>query len=86
MPYDFSEERELTNDQLSGELAKLTPLTVGEINNILPKKIEKQRLSQLIKIVNNSTSQNKKLASLNSSFSDLGGVILKLLMKYLKPI
>jgi hypothetical protein len=41
---------------------------------------------QLIKLVNSSASQNKKLASLTSSFSELGGVVLTLLTKYLKRV
>jgi hypothetical protein len=85
-PYDFSKEAKLTNEQLSGELAKLTPLTAEQLNKLLPKKPDKQRLSQLIDIVNSSGSQNKKLASLTSSFKELGGVVLKLLTKYLKPL
>ena len=68
MPYDFSEEAKLTNEQLGDELAKLTPLTVVEINKLLPRRADKEGLKQLIELVNNSASQNKKLASLTSNF------------------
>jgi hypothetical protein len=86
MPYDFSEEAKLTNEQLGDELAKLTPLTAEEVNKLLPRKADKERLNQLIQLVNSSTSQNKKLASLTSSFEELGGVVLTVLTKFLKQV
>jgi len=86
MPYDFSADAELTNKQLAGELAKLTPLTEEQISSLLPTKAEKQGLRQLIDIVNSAASQNQKMASLTSSFSELGGVVLKVLTTYLRPV
>ncbi|MBN2131797.1 MAG: hypothetical protein JW741_20015 [Sedimentisphaerales bacterium] len=84
--YNFEEEANLTNEQLAGELAKLTPLTAEQLDKLLPKKVDKKRLQQVIDIVNSSASQNRKLASLTANFSDLGGVVLKVLTKYLKPM
>jgi len=86
MGYDFSEEAKLTNEQLGDELAKLTPLTVAEINKLLPRRVDKEGLKQLIQLVNSSASQNKKLASLTSNFSELGGVVLTVLTKFLKRV
>jgi hypothetical protein len=86
MPYDFSEEAKLTNEQLAGELAKLTPLTEEQVSSLLPTKVEKQRLKQLIDIVSSSASQNQKVASLTSNFSELGTVVLKVLTRYLTPV
>jgi hypothetical protein len=86
MPYDFSEEAKLTNEQLGDELAKLTPLTAEEIQKLLPKRADKEGLKQLIKLVNSPASQNKKLASLTSNFAELGGVVLTVLTKYLKRV
>ena len=86
MPYDFSEEAKLTNEQLAGELAKLTPLTEEQVKSLLPTKIEKQRLKQLVEIVNGSASQNQKVASLTSNFTELGTVVLKVLTRYLTPV
>jgi hypothetical protein len=86
MGYDFSEEAKLTNEQLGDELAKLTPLTAEEINKLLPRRADKEGLKQLIQLVNSSTSQNKKVASLTSNFSELGGVVLTVLTKYLKRV
>ena len=86
MPYDFNQEAKLTNEQLGGELAKLTPLTAEELNKMLPKKMDKERLKQLVELVNSSTSQQKKLATFQANFEALGGVAFKLLIKYLKPL
>ena len=86
MPYDFSEEAKLTNEQLAGELAKLMPLTSEEVNKLLPKRADKERLQQLIQLVNSSASQNRKLASLTSNFEELGGVVLTVLTKFLKRV
>jgi len=86
MGYDFSEEAKLTNEQLGDELAKVTPLTVEEVNKLLPRRADKEGLKQLIQLVNSSASQNKKLASLTSNFSELGGVVLTVLTKYLKRV
>lgn len=85
-PYDFGPEADLTNKQLAGELAKLSPLTAVEIEKLLPTKADKKRLKKLIEIVNSSASQNSKLASLVDNFSELGGVVTKLLTRYLRPI
>jgi hypothetical protein len=84
--YDFGAEAELTNAQLAGELAKLTPLTEEQLNTLLPRKTDKLHLQELIDIVNSSASQNRKLADLTDNFADLGGVVLKVLTQYLKPV
>lgn len=86
MPFDFSAEAELTNKQLAGEIAKLTPLTESELNSLLPKKIDKERFAEVLRIVNSSASQNNKVAALTDNFATLGGVVVKVLTKYLKPL
>ena len=80
--YDFSEEAELTNTELAGELAKLAPLTKDQVQELLPKREDKLRMKQLIDIVGASTSQNRKVAELTDNMSELGGVVVKLLAKY----
>ena len=86
MGYDFSEEAKLTNEQLAGELAKLGPLTEPAIVKLLPRKVDKQHYKEIIDIVNSAASQQKKLAAFQDNFEKLGGVALKLLIKYLKPL
>lgn len=83
MPYDFSEEAKMTNDELGGELAKYSPFKAEELNKLLPRKIDKERFNKLLNIVNASASQQKKLALLTDNIKELGGVVIKLLIKYL---
>lgn len=84
--FDFSEEAALTNAELAGEMARLSPLTEAEIKKLLPRKVDKQRFAELLKIVNSATSQNNKIAALATNIGDLGGVVVRILTKYLKPV
>lgn len=86
MSYDFTEEAELTNSQLAGELAKVSPLTADEVEQMLPRKADKQRLGDLINIVNSSASRNRKVAKLTDNIADLGAVVVRMLEKYFKPL
>ncbi|MEN8244710.1 MAG: hypothetical protein ABFS43_07395 [Thermodesulfobacteriota bacterium] len=81
--YKFDEEAKMTNNDLKGELAMYSPFKAEELNKLLPKKIDKQRFGKLLTIVNSSASQQKKLANLKDNIEDLGGVVIKLLVKYL---
>jgi len=83
MPYNFSKPAEVTNEQFADELAKYSPLKAEELNKLLPNKIDKKHFGDLINIVNSSASQQKKLASLTDNIGELGGVVIKLLTKYL---
>jgi uncharacterized ParB-like nuclease family protein len=84
MKFDFSEEAKLTNSQLAQELSAITPLTMSEIDALLPKKADKQKLQQLIEIVGSGASQNNKVAELTNNISELGGVVVKVVGKLLK--
>jgi hypothetical protein len=84
MEFDFSKEATLTNEQLAGELAKLTPLTMDEINDLLPNKVDKQRFQQLLQIVGSSAAENNKVAQLTQNIGEMGGVVIRLLGTYLK--
>lgn len=81
--FDFSEEANLTNQQLAGELARLAPLSQDEISRLLPRRVDKEQFAQLLQIVNSASSQNNKVAELRANIETLGSVVLKLLTKYL---
>jgi hypothetical protein len=82
--FDFSEEANLTNQQLAEELAKVTPMTADEINKLLPRKADKQRMADLIAIVGSAASENSRAAKLAENMGQLGGVVVKLLGAYLR--
>jgi hypothetical protein len=84
--FDFSEEANLTNQQLAEELAKVTPMTADEINKLLPRKVDKQRLADLIAIVGGAASENTRAAKLAENMGELGGVVVKLLGAYLRLV
>ncbi len=86
MGFNFDEEANLTNQQLAEELAKITPMTVDEINALLPRKADKQRLQQLIEIVSKAESENKKIAALTTNIGELGGVVVKVVGALLKVV
>ena len=83
--YNFDDEAEKANKQLAGDLAKRSPLTEAEIQNLLPKKVDKENFERLLKIVNSATTDNQKLAALRENLEGLGGVALKILGRFLTP-
>ncbi len=84
-PYDFSDAAQRTNKELAGELAKLSPLTAEELAKLLPNKDDKARFAAILKIVNSAASHNTKVSVLSKNFNELGGVMIKVMTKYLKP-
>jgi len=86
MSYDFSKAARLTNEELAAEISKLTPLTQGELEQLLPKKEDKARLAELLKILGSATSQNQKVAALEQNFAKLGGVAVTMLERFLKVV
>jgi hypothetical protein len=86
MAFDFSEEANLTNQQLAEEIAKLTPLTTDEVTKLLPTKADKLKMQQLIEIVGAASSENKKIASLTQNIGELGGVVVRVLGAVLKLV
>lgn len=79
--YDFSAERIATNEELSAEIAMHSALSESDLDELLPRPVDRKRLQKLIEIVNSSGSQNRKLASLRANLNDVGGVMLKVLTK-----
>ena len=79
--YDFSAERIATNEELSDEIAKHSALSQTDLDELVPRPIDRRRLQKLIEIVNSSGSKNRKLAQLRTNLSEVGGVMLKVLSK-----
>ena len=79
--YDFTAERIATNEELSAEIAKHSALSQNDLDELLPRPVDRRRLQKLIEIVNASGSQNRKLASLRANLNEVGGVMLKVLTK-----
>ena len=62
-----------------GPLSEFDNMCLGDIARLFPKKVDKQRLVELMTIVKSSTARNKKAARLEQNISHLGGAVVKLL-------
>ena len=79
--YDFSAESARTNAELSDEIAIHTTLSKEDLDKMVPRRADRQRLQKLITIVKASASARQKQAMLQAEFSDLAPVIVKVLNK-----
>ena len=68
-----------TDQELADEQAKLSTPSWEEIKKKLPSPMDQKNLDQLMKIVNDATDHNQKVAALISNVSMLGGTIVKIL-------
>ncbi len=72
-----------TDKKLAGKIALVTKMSEEEIMKFFPKAEDAQKLSELIKIVKDSTRRNEKIDNIVSNAEKFGGVILTLLQKLL---
>lgn len=79
--FDLSEESQATNQALASEIAALAPLTDAQLLQVLPEKIDRDKFAELQKIIQSDTNETEKITSLQSKFSSVGGVVVKLLGK-----
>lgn len=71
-----------TDEEYAGIISNLTRLKDDDIEKLFPEESDKDKLMELLTIVNATTSQNEKIAKLRENGEKFGVVILKLL-KYL---
>ena len=79
-PYEEAAKKavELTNREFASEISSLSRLKDEEINRLFPKKEDKQKLLELLRIVNASTSNNQKITKLKQNIGDVAEVVIKL--------
>ena len=70
---------EKTNDELASEISGLTSLTEAQIKSISPAKADKEKLLQLLEIVNSATEENNKIVQLRDNIASLAGTVIKVL-------
>ena len=82
MPNPFKkkarEASEKTNEELIDEITKLTRLKKDDLNKLFPSRASKQKLLDLLDIVNDSTNANRNFVRLTSNIKALSGTIVKL--------
>lgn len=76
-----AEARQETARDLAGDISSLTTMTDREINELFPKPGDKQRLAELMEIVNGAGSRNEKINGIVDNIEDLAGVVLKIVAK-----
>lgn len=78
-PYDDIAKRvaDLTDEKYTSEISSLCRLKDGEINSLFPGKADKDKLFQLLKIVNDATNENQKVAVLTQNIGNLAGAVVK---------
>lgn len=68
-----------TDEEYVGIISRLTRLNDDDIEKLFPEKSDKDKLMELLTIVNASKSQNEKITKLKDNGEKFGVVILKLL-------
>ena len=71
-----AEAAEETDRQLAGDISSLTTMTDREIEELFPTHDDKQRLAELMKIVNGAGSRNEKITRIVDNIEDLAGTVL----------
>ena len=68
-----------TDEEYAGAISRLTRLKDEDVEKLFPEKSEKDKLMELLAIVNSKTSQNEKVAKLKENGEKFGGILIKVL-------
>ncbi|MDE2663353.1 MAG: hypothetical protein OXI39_10180 [Gemmatimonadota bacterium] len=71
-----AEAAQETDRQLAGDISSLTTMTDREIEELFPTHDDKQRLAELMEIVNGAGSRNRKINRIVDNIEDLAGTVL----------
>jgi hypothetical protein len=79
-PYREAAERarDKTDEQYASEISSLTRLRDEEIQKLFPARVDKDRLLELLAIVNDSTSENEKINKFKENVEHLAPAVLRL--------
>jgi len=80
-PYEDAARRaaELTDEKYASEISSLCRLKDSEINQLFPKRSDKDSLLELLNIVNGATEENKKVIEFKNNIDRLGAVAVRLI-------
>ncbi len=74
----LKETAQRTNAELASEISSLTTLKDSQINRLFPTKPDKEKLLDLLEIVNAATTENQKITRLKKNIESLAGGVVKL--------
>jgi hypothetical protein len=73
------EAADLTNKELAGRIAELTPISSAQLQELLPSKRDKEDFVALMRVVEEETNMEKQLNFLRDNLATAGRVALKAL-------
>ncbi len=71
-----------TDSKLAGKISAITRLSDEEVKSLFPDSTEVKKLAELMEIVRSSGDQNEKINKIVVNAEEFGGIILKLLAKF----
>ena len=74
----LKETAQRTNAELASEISSLATLKDSQINRLFPTKPDKEKLLELLEIVNAATTENQKITRLKKNIESLAGTVVKL--------
>lgn len=75
----FERASRLTDQQLATEIAAIGPFNRDKLQELLPETRDREVFLELMRVVEDESDMDKKLAYLQTSVEILGPVILKVL-------
>jgi hypothetical protein len=73
------EAADLTNKELAGRIAELTPISSAQLQELLPSKRDKEDFVALMRVVEEETNLENQLNFLRDNLATAGRVALKAL-------
>lgn len=70
---------EETNAEYASRISSLTRLTDTQIKRMFPTRADKDKLLELMKIVNSATSENNKINRISGNIKHLAGTVIRLI-------
>lgn len=68
-----------TNAEYASRISGLTSLTDAQIKRLFPTHADKDKLVELMEIVNSATSENSKINRISGNIKHLGSTVIRLI-------
>lgn len=78
----IDEAGDRTDNKLAGKISAITRLSDDEVEDLFPDPAEVKKLAELMAIIKRSGDQNDKINKIVGNAEEFGGIILKLLTKF----
>jgi hypothetical protein len=75
--------REMTNKELATEISSLTPINRERLQELLPRKRDKEAFIELMKVVEAESDVDEKLSYLRDNLTTVGKVVFKALKLFI---